>query len=49
VNALFGATLNSHRASIGLPPYWAARVVGLGIGTAHDGLTSTIESLSAAL
>jgi vancomycin aglycone glucosyltransferase len=29
--------------------YWAARVVELGIGTAHDGLTSTIESLSAAL
>ena len=30
-------------------PYWAARVVDLGIGVAHDGLTPTLESLSAAL
>jgi vancomycin aglycone glucosyltransferase len=30
-------------------PYWAGRVAGLGIGTAHDGPTPTIESLSAAL
>ena len=30
-------------------PYWAGRVAGLGIGTAHDGPAPTIESLSAAL
>ena len=30
-------------------PYWAGRVVGLGIGTAHDGPAPTTESLSAAL
>ncbi len=30
-------------------PYWASRVAGLGIGTAHDGPTPTTESLSAAL
>jgi len=30
-------------------PYWAARVAQLGIGTAYDGRTATIESLSAAL
>ncbi len=30
-------------------PYWAGRVAGLGIGTAHDGPAPTAESLSAAL
>jgi len=30
-------------------PYWAGRVAELGIGTAHDGPTPTIGSLSAAL
>ncbi|WP_405881129.1 glycosyltransferase [Streptomyces sp. NBC_01136] len=30
-------------------PYWAGRVAELGIGTAHDGPTPTIESLSAVL
>jgi len=30
-------------------PYWAARVAGLGIGSAHDGPTPTTDSLSAAL
>ncbi len=30
-------------------PYWAGRVAGLGIGTAHDGPAPTTESLSAAL
>ncbi|MFE2938169.1 glycosyltransferase [Streptomyces sp. NPDC059255] len=30
-------------------PYWAARVAELGIGTAHDGPTPTVDSLSAAL
>ena len=30
-------------------PYWATRVVELGIGAAHEGSTPTIESLSAAL
>jgi vancomycin aglycone glucosyltransferase len=30
-------------------PYWAGRVAGLGIGTAHDGPVPTTESLSAAL
>jgi vancomycin aglycone glucosyltransferase len=30
-------------------PYWAGRVAELGIGTAHNGPTPTIESLSAAL
>ncbi|WP_330255380.1 glycosyltransferase [Nocardia sp. NBC_00565] len=30
-------------------PYWAGRVAELGIGTAHDGPTPTVESLSAAL
>lgn len=30
-------------------PYWAGRVADLGIGTAHDGPTPTIESLTAAL
>ncbi len=30
-------------------PYWARRVADLGIGTAHDGPTPTVESLSAAL
>jgi len=29
--------------------YWAARVAELGIGTAYDGRTATVESLSAAL
>ncbi|MGB8387833.1 glycosyltransferase [Mycobacterium sp.] len=29
--------------------YWAARVAVLGIGTAYDGRTATVESLSAAL
>ena len=109
-NALFGAALNTHRASAGLPPvdnirdyvftghpwlaaarstsrhcsagwppscttaarasrrrppgpgapqvvipqwgdqpYWAGRVAGLGIGTAHDGPAPTTGSLSAAL
>jgi vancomycin aglycone glucosyltransferase len=30
-------------------PYWAARVVDLGVGVAHDGPTPTVESLSTAL
>jgi vancomycin aglycone glucosyltransferase len=30
-------------------PHWAARVAELGIGTAHDGRTPTLDSLSAAL
>jgi vancomycin aglycone glucosyltransferase len=30
-------------------PYWAARVVKLGIGSAHDGPTPAFDSLSAAL
>jgi len=30
-------------------PYWAGRVAGLGIGTAHDGPAPATESLSAAL
>ena len=30
-------------------PYWASRVWDLGIGSAHDGPTPTVESLSAAL
>ncbi|WP_435603976.1 glycosyltransferase [Streptomyces sp. bgisy130] len=30
-------------------PYWARRVAELGIGTAHDGPTPTLNSLSAAL
>ncbi len=30
-------------------PYWAGRVAGLGIGTAHDGPAPTTASLSAAL
>jgi vancomycin aglycone glucosyltransferase len=30
-------------------PYWASRVADSGIGTAHDGPTPSIESLSAAL
>ena len=30
-------------------PYWARRVWDLGIGSAHDGPTPTVESLSAAL
>ena len=30
-------------------PYWAGRVVDLGIGSAHDGPTPTTDSLSAAL
>jgi vancomycin aglycone glucosyltransferase len=30
-------------------PYWAARLADLGVGTAHDGPTPTLESLSAAL
>jgi vancomycin aglycone glucosyltransferase len=30
-------------------PYWADRVAGLGIGTAHDGPAPTTKSLSAAL
>jgi vancomycin aglycone glucosyltransferase len=30
-------------------PYWAQRVAALGIGTAHDGPTPTVESLSTAL
>jgi vancomycin aglycone glucosyltransferase len=30
-------------------PYWASRVAGLGIGTAHDGPAPTTGSLSAAL
>lgn len=30
-------------------PYWAARVAALGIGSAHDGATPTVDSLSAAL
>jgi vancomycin aglycone glucosyltransferase len=30
-------------------PYWAGRVAGLGIGTAHDGPAPTTGSLSAAL
>ncbi|MEU9456509.1 glycosyltransferase [Streptomyces sp. NPDC048277] len=30
-------------------PYWAGRVVELGIGAAHDGPTATFESLSAVL
>ena len=30
-------------------PYWASRAAALGIGTAHDGPTPTLESLSAAL
>ena len=30
-------------------PYWAGRVAGLGIGTAHDGPTPTTESLSVTL
>jgi vancomycin aglycone glucosyltransferase len=34
---------------MGDQPYWAGRVAGLGIGTAHDGPAPTTESLSAAL
>ncbi|HVF20291.1 MAG TPA: glycosyltransferase [Mycobacteriales bacterium] len=34
---------------MGDQPYWARRVSELGIGTAHDGPTPTVESLSAAL
>ncbi len=34
---------------IGDQPYWASRVAALGIGTAHDGPTPTVESLSSAL
>jgi vancomycin aglycone glucosyltransferase len=34
---------------IGDQPYWARRVAELGIGTAHDGPTVTVESLSEAL
>jgi vancomycin aglycone glucosyltransferase len=30
-------------------PYWVGRVAELGIGTAHDGPTTTTESLSDAL
>jgi vancomycin aglycone glucosyltransferase len=30
-------------------PFWAGRVAGLGIGSAHDGPTPTFDSLSAAL
>jgi vancomycin aglycone glucosyltransferase len=30
-------------------PYWAARVAGLGIGSAHEGSTPIVDSLSAAL
>ncbi|MYW44690.1 glycosyltransferase, partial [Streptomyces sp. SID161] len=30
-------------------PYWAGRVAGLGIGTAHDGPAPTSASLTAAL
>ena len=30
-------------------PYFAGRVADLGVGAAHDGPTSTTESLSAAL
>lgn len=30
-------------------PYWAERVVGLGVGAAHDGPAPTVDSLSAAL
>ncbi|HSA49411.1 MAG TPA: nucleotide disphospho-sugar-binding domain-containing protein, partial [Yinghuangia sp.] len=30
-------------------PYWAARVAELGIGSAHDGGTPTVDSLAAAL
>jgi len=30
-------------------PYWAGRVAALGIGSAHDGPTPTLESLAAAL
>jgi len=30
-------------------PYWAGRVAGLGIGTAHDGPAPATEPLSAAL
>ncbi|MBW4717510.1 glycosyltransferase [Saccharothrix obliqua] len=30
-------------------PYWAARVAELGIGTAHEGGTPTVDSLTAAL
>ncbi|MFE9629395.1 glycosyltransferase [Streptomyces sp. NPDC006463] len=30
-------------------PYWATRVAELGIGSAHEGLTPTFDSLSAAL
>jgi vancomycin aglycone glucosyltransferase len=30
-------------------PYWAGRVAGLGIGSAHDGPTPTVDSLAAAL
>ena len=29
--------------------YWAGRVAELGVGTAYDGRTATLESLSAAL
>ncbi len=29
--------------------YWAGRVADLGIGTAHDGRTATVETLYAAL
>lgn len=36
-------------AQWGDQPYWAARVADLAIGTAHDGLVPTAESLSAAL
>jgi vancomycin aglycone glucosyltransferase len=52
-----GTTTTAARASapqvvvpqIADQPYWAGRVADLGIGTAHDGPTPTMESLSAAL
>lgn len=52
-----GATTTAARAGTpqvvvpqaGDQTYWASRVADLGIGTAHDGPTPTVQSLSAAL
>lgn len=54
-----GAGTTTAAASAGAPqvvvpqiadqPYWAGRIAALGIGSAHNGPTPTVESLSAAL
>jgi UDP:flavonoid glycosyltransferase YjiC (YdhE family) len=52
-----GATTTAARAGAPLvvtpqatdQPYWAGRVADLGIGSAHDGPTPSVESLSATL